>query len=301
MDDDREGLAHKEAQIARLEAFLRISRLMNAESDPAILIQQISEEVKGQLDADRCTVFFHDAESNELYSYIASGLEIDEIRIPEGQGLAGAVFQSGETICLKDAYTDKRFNPQIDNLTGYRTTSVIALPIINRKGVRIGVAQTLNKNSGVFEKNDVDFLGELMDQASDLLDLVLRKEALAKQHATLQEAVSHLKVYDYLIGEKTPMKTLMRHSRRLHVWISIIGAVFMLLYAVTGIVLPHAPPHLQSVIYQLHSGKIVLREWYFAYSALIGASLALVTLTGILLWAYPRIAKRLRKKLSSSH
>jgi len=295
-----EALAERDATIRRLQTFLRISRLMNAESNRARLIGKINEEVRGHLDADRFTVFFHDSDADQLYSFIGSGLEPGEIRIPSSQGIAGAVFQSGETLCLADAYDDPRFNREVDCRTGYRTRSLLSLPVTNRSGARIGVVQALNKRSdnGRFTDEDVDFLREFVAQVSDLLGLMLHKEELARQHAALQEAISRLKVYDYLIGDKTVTKVAMRWTRTLHIWVSVIASAALLVMAFTGVFVVHGGPVWWKVLmYKLHTGEVIFPDRAFLYSDLAGVALGVATLTGIILWLYPLVTRRLRHRL----
>ena len=299
MSEQHNPSAENEAELERLRAFLRVSRLMNAETNRARLIQEINEEVRDYLEADRFTVFFHDPENDELYSYIASGLEHGEIRIPSDQGIAGAVYQTGDSLRLVDAYEDDRFDPDVDRKTGYHTRSLLSYPIVNRKGVRIGVVQALNKTTGDSTFNDEDerFVRELVEQISDTLDLLLRKEVLARQHEVMHEALQHLKVYDYLIGEKTITKQAMRWSRKLHIWVSAVGAIGLAIMAITGLLIPHLDYPLKNTMLDVHSGKIVLGGSYFIYSDLVGIAMAIVTLTGIMLWIYPILVKYLRARL----
>jgi two-component system, cell cycle sensor histidine kinase and response regulator CckA len=190
-------LDYRDLEIRRLRAFLNISRLMNAEMNHSKLIERINEEVRAYLEADRFTVFFHDSDTNELYSYIASGLKPGDLRIPSSQGVAGYVFKTGKMICIENAYDDPHFNPEIDRKTGYRTRSLLSLPITNSNTTRIGVVQALNKltGDGIFTGEDVIFLRELVFQISGLLNMVLQKEKLARQHEALQEALSHLVIF----------------------------------------------------------------------------------------------------------
>ena len=95
--------------------------------------------------ADRCTVFLYDKEKDELWSKIALGLDSQEIRFPASKGLAGHVVKTGETINIRDAYADERFNPEIDKQTGYKTQSMLCMPIRNLDHKIIGVLQVLNK------------------------------------------------------------------------------------------------------------------------------------------------------------
>ncbi|XP_050298984.1 dual 3',5'-cyclic-AMP and -GMP phosphodiesterase 11 isoform X4 [Anthonomus grandis grandis] len=69
----------------------------------------------------------------------------DEIRIPWGTGIVGYVAESGEPVNIPDAYKDDRFNHEIDNRTGYKTKTLLCMPIKDTNGDVIGVAQVINK------------------------------------------------------------------------------------------------------------------------------------------------------------
>ena len=108
------------------------------------------------LNADRASLFLVDGD--ELVLKVADKLdEMGEIRIPLGSGIAGAVAQSGEAIRIADAYADPRFNPEVDRQTGYRTKSLLTLPIKNAHGEVFAVAQLLNRRDGQpFDAHDED-------------------------------------------------------------------------------------------------------------------------------------------------
>ncbi len=106
------------------------------------------------LDAERSTLFLLDPERNELCSNIAEGLEDRAIRIPVGSGIAGSVFQTGEVVNIRDAYEDDRFNRAVDQRTGYRTRSILAMQIQNKTGTALGVIQVLNRRGGPFTDRD---------------------------------------------------------------------------------------------------------------------------------------------------
>lgn len=69
----------------------------------------------------------------------------EEIRIPWGTGIVGYVAESGEPVNIPDAYQDDRFNHDIDALTGYKTKTLLCMPIKDTNGDVIGVAQVINK------------------------------------------------------------------------------------------------------------------------------------------------------------
>lgn len=72
----------------------------------------------------------------------------NEIIIPFGVGVAGIVAETKNMINIKNAYEDPRFNCEIDQKTGYKTNTILSMPISNYEGDVIGVAQIINKTNG---------------------------------------------------------------------------------------------------------------------------------------------------------
>jgi signal transduction protein with GAF and PtsI domain len=134
----------------KLHSLLELGQLIGLDLQLSEMLLQISRKACEVMEADRCSIFLHDQNRDELWSTVAMGMEGEVIRIPSSIGLAGYCFQTGETINLKDAYTDDRFNKDVDSHTGYRTRGVLCMPMVNRAGSRSGVIQLLNKNNGDF-------------------------------------------------------------------------------------------------------------------------------------------------------
>ena len=153
-----------------LVSLVRISRSITALTDIDELLKVIAEETKNAMQADRCTVFLWDKDSNELWSKVALGVENKEIRFPADKGLAGYVVQTGETLNITDAYSDSRFNPEVDKNTGYKTKTILCMPIMNNNHEIIGAFQVLNKIDGIFTKNDEDLLIAIGGSASIALE-----------------------------------------------------------------------------------------------------------------------------------
>ena len=100
------------------------------------------------------------------------------VSIPLGSGIAGAVAQSGESIRIDDAYADPRFNPEIDQQTGFRTQSILCLPIRDHSGRVFAVSQLLNRQDGQpFDDGDEARFGEFVDSLGVIF------EALHRLHA----------------------------------------------------------------------------------------------------------------------
>jgi adenylate cyclase len=149
------------------------------------LLAKIVEVISDLLGADRSTVFLNDRKTNQLYSFLAQGMGTGEIRFPNHMGIAGTVFTTGDTMNIPDAYADLRFNQAIDKQTGYRTRSILCMPIRTREGKKLGVTQVVNKNGGPFTKADERRLSAFTSQVS-----------IAIENATLFDEVANMKNYN---------------------------------------------------------------------------------------------------------
>lgn len=141
-----------------LLALLQVGRTIAIETNIDSLLTMIAQQIQQALQADRCTVFLLDDETQELWSKVALGLEMQEIRFPASKGLAGHVAMTGETINIKNAYESEYFNKEIDLKTGYKTRNILCMPIRNLSHQIVGVFQVLNKLEGDFTQKDEDLL-----------------------------------------------------------------------------------------------------------------------------------------------
>lgn len=181
--------SHK--QIQQLSLLFEATRLLNSTLDLAELLELILRIAKTEVKADRGTVFLADRKNRELWSIVAQGLESQEIRVPFGRGVAGHVAESGETINVEDAYTLPYFDRTYDQKFGYRTKSLLCLPIRHRNTEIVGVIQLLNEASGRFSKEDQEFLNNLSGHMAMALENArLHREALEKQRMERDLAVA---------------------------------------------------------------------------------------------------------------
>jgi adenylate cyclase len=130
--------------------------------------------------ADRVTLFLNDEETSELYSRVALGNMRREIRVLNTIGIAGHVFNSGESMIIHDAYSDPRFNRAVDEQTGYETGNIMCAPIRTVRGEVIGVAQCLNKKRSKFSEENLEVLESMILQASITLNTAQFAERMQK-------------------------------------------------------------------------------------------------------------------------
>ena len=174
-----------------LVSLVKIGRSITAQTDINVLLRLIAEETKIAIQADRCTVFLLDKEKNEIWSKVALGMENQEIRVPADKGLVGYVIQTGESLNIPDAYSDSRFNPDVDSKTGYKTKSILCMPIKNNNQEIIGAFQVLNKLNGAFTKGDEDLLVAIGGSASIAIEnaqLFEQQKELYKEQKALFES-----------------------------------------------------------------------------------------------------------------
>jgi len=161
-------------ELARLRVLVEASKLINSSIEPEELFSTIVSMAREQLGVERGTLFFVDEAKGEIWARIPAEGEISEIRLPLGRGIAGTVAATGETVIVHDAPSDPRFDPSVDRRSGFRTRSILCVPIRNRKGRIVGVLQLLNKKEGTFGEADLEFLA-----------LVSEHVAIGMENATL--------------------------------------------------------------------------------------------------------------------
>lgn len=165
----RETLAELRARLRRSEMLIKLTQRVAAIDNLDELLATLVEVTANETDAERGSLFLNDPATGELYSRVAQGTFNREIRLLNTAGIAGAVFQSGEGLIVDDAYADPRFNRDVDEKTGFKTRSILCVPIRTAKGEVIGVVQTLNKRGGRFTDSDRELLEAMALQAAAAL------------------------------------------------------------------------------------------------------------------------------------
>ena len=180
------------ASLREEQQILEVTQDLAGELLLEVLIARIMAATTQLLAAERASLFIHDDKTDELLTLYADGLETRQIRMPKDSGIAGSVFMSGATETIAAPYDDPRFNRDVDRRTGFVTRSILCVPITNKAGTRIGVAQALNKRDGAFTAKDEARLKAFAAQV-----------AVSLENAKLFEDVLNIKNYNESILEST--------------------------------------------------------------------------------------------------
>lgn len=199
----------------RLEVILDVTRRLMSVTDLDALLRLIAEATTDVLDADRATIFLVDHDRGELWSKVALGEGVGEIRFPIGVGIAGQVARTGEVVNIPDAYADERFNPETDRRTGYRSRSLLTFPMTSHDGRVIGVFQAINKRQGAFTKQDEATLSSLAASAAVAVE---NAQLVSEQKALWRSLIQTLAVTVDARDQQTA-----GHSQRVTRYAAVIG------------------------------------------------------------------------------
>jgi phosphoserine phosphatase len=165
---------------ATLEKVLEITRELAQPLALDDLLGKIVEAARSILNAERGTVFLYDAAADVLVSRVATGA--GELRIPANRGFVGESVKTRSVVLVPDAYADPRFNPDVDKATGYKTRSILTIPLVGHDDTMVGVLQLLNKHTGTFGDDDVGVATALAAQCAVAIQrMKLLEDMLARQ------------------------------------------------------------------------------------------------------------------------
>ncbi|MDY6851324.1 MAG: response regulator [Thermodesulfobacteriota bacterium] len=175
---ENQSLVKKQAALnEQLSTLLSLSSDLTSELDFERLFPLIIGKVTEAMSAERTSLYVIDWEKKELWTKVAE--QVDQIRLPLGQGISGRVAATGKRLNVTDAWELSFFKRKFDRKNNFRTKSVLCLPITNRVGERIGVIQVINKKGdGRFKRHDEIFLRGLTSQVGIALENALLHEEL---------------------------------------------------------------------------------------------------------------------------
>jgi putative ABC transport system ATP-binding protein len=177
MDEDR--FRHTLQQLTEeAQRFLQSVQRAEDEAYRSMLEQALrafTRRVGELLDAERASLFLVDRARQELVLQVAQDApEKEAIRIPLASGIAGSAASTGRAVLIADAYQDPRFNPEVDRRTGFRTRSILCLPLHDGRGSVFAVTQLLNRRDGQpFDEQDERRFAEFAASLGVLLETLV--------------------------------------------------------------------------------------------------------------------------------
>lgn len=180
----------KTGRIERLKTTLAIARRLTGITETEPLLELIAKESTVLLDCDRASIFIWDKEHSQVVACPALGMKGGTLRLPDNKGIVGDVIQSGKPARVDSTYDDSRFDNNVDSSSGYKTENLLCWPLIDSEDKLIGAFEVINKNKGVFTKEDEEVLSHLGLQVAIAIQNTQQQEQLIRSQESLTEQVT---------------------------------------------------------------------------------------------------------------
>lgn len=168
-----------------LNATLNLDNLLD-------LIMRIAKEV---MNAEASSLMLVDEESQELRFEVAhgeKGEQVKVIRLKMGEGIAGWVAQTGETLLIPDVSKDPRFYKKADEKTKFTTRCMICAPLKTKERI-VGVVEVINKrNNQIFNEEDVELLEAFANQGAVALENAMLYDQLSREKRRIEAIVNSM-------------------------------------------------------------------------------------------------------------
>lgn len=156
------------------------------------LLEMIMEKSKQVINAEASSLMLLDEERRELVFHVATGEKgeaVREIRLRLGQGIAGWVAQTGEPLVVADAYQDPRFNPEPDKKSGFRTKSILCVPLKMQERI-LGIVQVINsQDKESFDEDDLLSFTSFAHHAAIAIENARLYEEIKRKAEELRQAL----------------------------------------------------------------------------------------------------------------
>ncbi len=175
------------SRIRRLETVLEIANQWNQTRELGPLLEQMAQAATELFGAERASIFLWDRSSGELVGRPALGVEGGELRVPDDRGVVGRVLQTGCPVRVDTAREPGAVDRKVDERTGFRTRTLLGVPLRSSRGDWFGVFELLNKQSGGFPADDEAGLTELAAHAAVALENTRDREQLLLANRQMTE------------------------------------------------------------------------------------------------------------------
>ena len=196
--------------IYRLKKIIKAANVMTSSLILAEAIERIVDETIEFLDCDRATVFILDEKKEELWSKVAKGSDFT-IKIPMNKGIVGHVVMTGKSVNIIDAYSDERFNKQVDIKSNYKTKTILCSPITDMSNRVTGAIQAINKlKGGAFSKDDEG----LLEILANIAGVILRNSLHYDETLLFQNNLRHILKNGVLLNSFFSYEKLVPHAEK---------------------------------------------------------------------------------------
>lgn len=153
VEENFKGIEQSSKVQERLQSLLSVAEVLSGQLHIDQLIPSIMTKACQLVNADRCSLFLLNESHDKLVSFFHGGLD-KSIEVPINTGIVGYTATTAKSLNIQDAYNDPRFSKTTDMETGYKTQTLLCVPIFDEKKRICGVTEMINKKDGYFTDDD---------------------------------------------------------------------------------------------------------------------------------------------------
>ncbi len=209
-------IARLEQKVKRLSTLIEVNSIISSSLNLEQILENVMKISKQVMNADASSLMLIDEKTKELVYQVALGkvgeMLKQEFRLKMGQGIAGTVAEEGKPLLLEDVYTHPKFHRAHDDATGYRTKSMITVPL--KVGDRItGVAQVINRlDDEPFDRDDLDLFLALCSLAAIAIENAKMHKSLMEKQRLVKDMEFARTVQESFLPQNTPEITSYKFS-----------------------------------------------------------------------------------------
>ncbi len=201
-----------DSRVDRLQTILAITHEWHQTNEMKMLLQRMAEAATRLLEADRATIFLWDKPNKMIVGRPALGIKGGELRLPDDAGIVGRVIQTGEPRRVSGEHDAEDIDRAVDRQTGYRTQTILCVPLVSPQGERLGAFEVLNKKGSTFTGEDQRGLIELASYAAVALENTQHFSELLERHEKMVEQAAQDTL---LVGESPAIQAVRATARKI--------------------------------------------------------------------------------------
>ncbi|MBN2460473.1 MAG: GAF domain-containing protein [Candidatus Cloacimonetes bacterium] len=180
----------------KLEKIVNLNSRMSLTNNLEELLRIILNESEKLFEVEGTSILLEDKMTGKLYFHIATGEKKDflkTITMEPGEGVCGYVFQTGKSLIENDTANSPFFSVKVDRKSSFITRNLLCVPLQIEDQI-LGVFELVNKISGDFDQEDLDFLTAVASQVSITLERarLTQEKIQAERLATIGETITGL-------------------------------------------------------------------------------------------------------------
>lgn len=182
----------RDRRMAELAVFNQIGAVISGSYDLKVMLPNIVGRVAALFQVEGVSLML--LENDELRFAVATGPGSENIRafsLKPGQGIAGSVVETGQTIRVDNVAADSRHFSAIDSAIDFKTRSLLAVPV-QIHGRMLGVMEAINRIDGrPFSRDDevtLEFIASSVATAIENARLFSETQRHIEQLAGLLDA-----------------------------------------------------------------------------------------------------------------